>query len=107
MIIAVVFVVMAVIGFIRNERVCIKREKEFEKFTEEFKKAHPNLQFVEMPQIMVTKKLCLRDCTINGLQFARGLYYDIDWNPIIQSFIVYNVWGYTKLTDYEYKTIFA
>ena len=49
MIIAVVFVVMAVIGFIRNERVCIKREKEFEKFTEEFKKAHPNLQFVEMP----------------------------------------------------------
>lgn len=56
---------------------------------------------------MVTKKLCIRDCTIDGLPFVSGMYYDIEWNPVTQSFIAYTVWGFTKLTDNEYRTIFA
>ena len=54
-----------------------------------------------------TLKLCLRDCKIGGIPFCRGMWYDVEWNPVSQCFFAENVWGSVPLSDKEYKNIFA
>ena len=47
MIIALIFIPMAVYAFIHNEIACINREKQFKEFQDKFKKEHPNLQYFD------------------------------------------------------------
>lgn len=49
MIVAFIFIAMAVYTFIHNEIVCANREREFEEFQDKFKKEHPNLQYFDEP----------------------------------------------------------
>ena len=53
------------------------------------------------------KKICLRDCKIDGIILVRGAEYDIEWNPVSKCMFVHTVWGDIPLNDAEYKNIFA
>lgn len=53
------------------------------------------------------KKICLRDCKMNGIILIRGAEYDIAWNPVSKCMFVHTVWGDIPLNDAEYKNIFA
>ena len=53
------------------------------------------------------KKICLRDCKMNGIILVKGVEYDIDWNPVNKCMFVRTVWGDIPLNDAEYKNIFS
>lgn len=53
------------------------------------------------------KKICLRDCKMDGIILVRGVEYDIEWNPVSKCMFVHTVWGDIPLNDAEYKNIFA
>ena len=53
------------------------------------------------------KKICLRDCKMDGIILVRGAEYDIEWNPVSKCMFVHTVWGDIPLNDAEYKNIFA
>ena len=53
------------------------------------------------------KKICLRDCKMDGIILVRGAEYDIEWNPISKCMFVHTVWGDIPLNDAEYKNIFT
>lgn len=46
---------------------------------------------------MSTKKICIHDCTINGLIFCRGCEYKVEFNHYDNQLYIYNVFGYTTV----------
>lgn len=47
------------------------------------------------------KKLCIRDCKINGLVFVCGIDYEIEFNPFNRKLIIYNLYGFTTINKKE------
>ena len=46
----------------------------------------------------MAKRLCIRDCKIDGLPFISGLEYYVDFNPLCQKLIINNLYGYTFIS---------
>ncbi len=43
-------------------------------------------------------KLCLKSFRYDGLPFAEGCTYEVEYNPIANKLIIYNPWGYTSIS---------
>lgn len=52
-------------------------------------------------------KLCAISCTIDGLPFVAGETYTVEWNPVVGKLIIYNVWGYTSISNAELNKYFV
>lgn len=66
-----------------------------------------NSKKIEKRNRRLMKKICLRDCKMDGIILVRGAEYDIEWNPVSKCMFVHTVWGDIPLNDAEYKNIFA
>ena len=51
-------------------------------------------------------KMCIHDTIINGLSFIHGLFYKVEYNPIMRTFIIYNKFGYTDITKQQIEYLF-
>ena len=50
--------------------------------------------------------MCIQDTIINGLSFMHGLFYKVEYNPIIRTFIIYNKFGYTDISKQQFDYSF-
>ena len=50
--------------------------------------------------------MCIQDTIINGLSFMHGLFYKVEYNPIIRTFIIYNKFSYTDISKQQFDYSF-
>jgi len=55
---------------------------------------------------ITSTKMCMCDTIINGLSFIHGLFYKVEYNPIMRTFIIYNRFGYTDITKQQIENSF-
>ena len=48
--------------------------------------------------VVVMKRLCIKEFKMDNLIFAKGMEYEVEYNPVDGNLWIYNVWGCSPIS---------